>query len=62
MGLVFLFGALCTLGWTKEASAEVHVNIDIVAPPPLQFAAPPDVYVGPSGTSYVYMVPDDDGV
>ncbi len=26
------------------------------------FAAPPDVYVVPSGRSYVYMVPDYDGV
>ena len=34
----------------------------IVAPPPLQFAAPPDLYVVPSGTSYVYMVPNYDGV
>ena len=62
MGLVFLFGALFVLGWTKEASAEVQVNINIVAPPPLQFTAPPDVYVVPSGRSYVYMVPDYDGV
>jgi len=34
----------------------------IAAPPPLQFAAPPDLYVVPSGASYVYMVPNYDGV
>jgi hypothetical protein len=62
LGLAVLFGALCTLGLTKEASAEVQVNINIVAPPPLQFAEPPDVYVVPSGSSYVYMVPNHDGV
>ena len=62
LGLAVLFGTLFTLGLTKEASSEVQVNINIVAPPPLQFAAPPDVYVVPSGRSYVYMVPDYDGV
>ena len=62
LGLAVLFGALFALGVTQEASAQVQVNVDIVAPPPLQFAAPPDVYVVPSGTSYVYMVPNYDGV
>jgi hypothetical protein len=62
LALAVLFGALFTLGVTQEASAQVQVNIGIVAPPPLQFSAPPDVYVVPSGTSYVYMVPDYDGV
>jgi len=62
LGLAVLFGALFALGGAKEASAQVQVNIGIVAPPPLQFAAPPDVYVVPSGSSYVYMVPDYDGV
>jgi hypothetical protein len=33
-----------------------------VAPPPLEFAAPPDVVVVPYGESYVYMVPDTLGV
>jgi len=62
LGLAVLFGALFALVVTQEASAQVQVNIGIVAPPPLQFAAPPDVYVVPSGISYVYMVPDYDGV
>ncbi|MCX5903237.1 MAG: hypothetical protein NTV89_07140 [Proteobacteria bacterium] len=62
LGLAVLFGALFAPGGTKEAPAQVQVNIGIVAPPPLQFAAPPDVYVVPSGSSYVYMVPDYDGV
>jgi hypothetical protein len=36
-----------------------NVNISIgIAPPPLEFAGPPDVIVVPSGTTYVYMVPD----
>ena len=46
LGLAVLFGALFAFGGTKEASAQVQVNIDIVAPPPLQFAAPPDVTRG----------------
>ena len=62
VGLAVLFGALFALEGTKEASAQVQVNIGIVAPPPLQFAAPPDLYVVPSGASYVYMVPNYDGV
>jgi len=62
LGLTVLLGALFTLGGTKEASAQVQVNIGIAAPPPLQFAAPPDLYVVPIGTSYVYMVPNYDGV
>ena len=36
-----------------------NVNISVgIAPPPLEFAGPPDVIVVPSGTTYVYMVPD----
>ena len=62
LGLAVLFVALFSLGGTQEALAQVQVNIGIVAPPPLQFAAPPDLYVIPSGTSYVYMVPNYDGV
>ena len=41
--------------------AEVHVGVG-VALPPLVFAAPPDVVVVPSGTSYVYMAPDAPGL
>jgi hypothetical protein len=62
LGLTVLLGTLFALGGTEEASAQVQVNIGIVAPPPLQFAAPPDLYVFPSGASYVYMVPNYDGV
>ena len=62
LGVTVLFGAMFALGGTKEASAGLQVNIGIAAPPPLQFAAPPDVYVVPSGSSYVYMVPDYDGI
>ncbi len=40
-----------------------NVNISIgIAPPPLEFAGPPDVIVVPSGTTYVYMVPDMIGI
>ena len=60
--LIVFFGALVAISAPQVASAQVQVNIGIVAPPPLQFAAPPDVYVVPSGTSYVYMVPNYDGV
>jgi hypothetical protein len=62
LGLIVLFGVLFALGGTQEASAQVQVNINIMPPPPLQFAAPPDVVVIPSGISYVYMVPNYYGV
>ena len=60
--LSVLIALLFALGGIKEASAQVQVNVNIVAPTPLQFAAPPDVYVIPSGISYVYMVPNYDGL
>ena len=44
-----------------SAAGDVSINIG-VALPPLEFAAPPDVVVVPSGESYVYMVPDTPGV
>ena len=62
LGLVAIFGALFSLGLTKPASAGINVNIDIAIPPPYQFAGPPDVYVVPSGSSYVYMAPDYEGI
>lgn len=34
---------------------------EIVDPPPVAFAGPPDVVVVPSGTTYVYMVPNTPG-
>jgi len=56
VSLFFVFGMLLV-------DADARVNIDIgINVPPLEFAAPPDVVVVPSGTSYVYMVPDTPGV
>jgi hypothetical protein len=60
--LAVFFVTVITLGWNKEAPAELQVNINIDVPPPLQFTGPPDVYVVPSGSSYVYMAPDYEGV
>ncbi|MEI6125446.1 MAG: hypothetical protein WCQ99_02730 [Pseudomonadota bacterium] len=60
--MAVLFGLLFGLGTMKEVTAQVQVNIDIAAPPPLQFSEPPDVYVVPSGASYVYMMPNYEGV
>lgn len=56
VSLFFVFGVLLV-----NAAAGVNINIGISAPP-LEFAAPPDVVVVPSGASYVYMVPDTPGV
>lgn len=42
------------------AAADVQINIGL--PPPVVFAAPPDVVVIPSGPSYVYMVPGTVGL
>jgi hypothetical protein len=56
VSLFFLFGTLVV-----NAGADVNINIGISAPP-VAFAAPPDVVVVPSGTSYVYMVPDTPGI
>jgi len=61
-GMAVLLALLFVIGVTQEASAQLQVNVNIVAPPPLQFAAPPDVVVIPSGVSYVYMVPNYYGV
>ena len=52
LGLSVLLGALCALGWTKMASAEVRVNINL-GPPPIVVAAPPEVVVMPGGISFV---------
>ncbi len=62
LGLVVLCVALFAFGGTKEALAQVQVNINIATPPPLQFAGPPDVCVVPSAPGYVYMVPNYDGL
>jgi hypothetical protein len=46
LGLTVFFESLFALGVTQQASAQVQVNIGIVAPPPFQFASPPDVIRG----------------
>jgi hypothetical protein len=61
-GMAVLLSVLFVIGITQGASAQVQVNVNIITPPPLQFAAPPDVVVIPSGVSYVYMVPNNYGV
>jgi hypothetical protein len=38
-----------------------YTGQEAAEPPPMEFAEPPDVVVVPSGTSYVYMVPDTPG-
>ena len=61
--VAFLIVFLCFVVSMPLLSAAGDVSISIgVALPPLEFAAPPDVVVVPSGTSYVYMVPDTPGI
>ncbi len=43
-------------------AGNVNINIGVGFPPPLEFAAPPDVVVVPSGTSDVYLVPNTVGL
>ena len=52
LGLGVLLGALCAIGWTKIASAEVRVNINL-GPPPIVVAEPPEMVVMPGGISFV---------
>ena len=54
LGLSVLLVALCALGWTKMASAEVNVNINL-GPPPIVVAEPPEVVMIPGAG--VYFVP-----
>ena len=54
LGLVVLLGALFAFGWTKMASAEVQVNINL-GPPPILVAEPPEMVAIPG--SRVYFVP-----
>ena len=49
-------------GMALVGEAQVNVNIGVAPPPPLQFAAPPDVVVVPSGGSDVYLVPNTVGL
>ena len=53
-GLAVLLGALFALGGTREASAEMQVNINL-GPPPIVVAEPPEVVLVPR--SQVYFVP-----
>lgn len=53
-GLAVLLGAIFALGGTREASAEMQVNINI-GPPPIVVAEPPEVVLVPR--SQVYFVP-----
>src|ERR1039458_2257473 len=58
---IFLFGTmLLALSLTLPATTMARVNIDvsISLPPPIVFAAPPEVVVLPE--TYVYVVPDLD--
>lgn len=57
VSLVFIVGMPFT-----GVAAEVNVNISVPPPPPLEFAAPPDVVVVPSGTAEVYLVPNTAGL
>ena len=57
--IIVVFSLLCARLGVAQG---VNVDVNIGAPPPLVFAAPPDVVVVPSGQSYVYMVPDRIGV
>ena len=54
LGIVVLLGSLFAFGGTKEASAEVSVNINI-GPPPIVVVAPPGVVMIPG--LQVYFVP-----
>ncbi len=57
IGLAVLFGGLFAVGGTKEAAAEVSVNINL-GPPPIVVAEPPEVVLVPR--SQVYFVPHQD--
>jgi hypothetical protein len=54
----FLFFAICPF----PAGAEENININVPVPPPLEFNVQPDLIVVPSGTTYVYMLPEMTGV
>jgi len=53
--LFVLFGAMLLAGGTKEAVAQISVNVNL-GPPPITVAAPPAVVMVPR--SRVYFVPD----
>jgi hypothetical protein len=60
--IAFLLVSLFFVVSISLAGAAVDVDISIGIPPPLEFAEAPDVVVVPSGTAYVYMVPDTPGL
>jgi hypothetical protein len=60
--IVFVMVSLFFVVSMPLVGAAGDVNITIGVPPPLEFAEPPDVVVVPSGTAYVYMVPDTPGL
>jgi hypothetical protein len=59
LGLVALLGALFGFGGTKEAPAEVNVNINI-GPPPIVVAEPPEVVMIPGSPVFFVPIPDID--
>lgn len=61
-GLFAIVAVFSLLGAPLATAQDVSVAIDIGVPPPISFAAPPDVVVVPSGESYVYMVPNRVGL
>lgn len=58
----FLLVSLFFLLSVPLVDAGVNVGISIGVPAPLVFEEPPDVVVVPSGSAYVYMVPDSPGL
>jgi len=59
LGLFVLIGALFAFVGTKEASAQVSVNINI-GPPPIVAAAPPEVVGIPGSAVFFVPMPDID--
>jgi hypothetical protein len=59
LGAVVLIGALFAFGGTKEASAEVNVNINI-GPPPIVVPEPPEVVLIPGSPVLFVPIPDID--
>ena len=58
-GVFVLIGTLFAFGGTKEASAEVSVNINI-GPPPIVVPEPPEVVMVPGSPVFFVPIPDID--
>lgn len=58
---IFSFFFICSAS-ASGSDADINMDISVSQPPSLQFAAPPDLIIVPSGAEYVYMVPDMSGV